>query len=97
MARILLPVTPLLSRRFISAVQQAIDLRDELARTKDMMDEVTGGGVTKAALETSAEVIGTGPQLTAGQGAILYDAVVTILAGVNSASVKAIVKQFDQG
>jgi hypothetical protein len=97
MPRIILPVTPLVSKRTVSAIQQTIDLRDSLLRTKDLMDEITGGGVTKAALETSPEVIGPGPALASGNGAILYDAVVTLLAGVNSAGVKSIVKQFDQG
>jgi hypothetical protein len=94
MPRILLDATPLVSRQFISAVQQIINLRDDLTRTKNIMDEITGGGVTKANLETSPEV---GSGLTSGQGAIMYDAVVTMLAGVNSAGVTAIVKQFDQG
>lgn len=97
MPRIVLPVSPLISRRFITAVQQTIDLRDELVRTKDIMDEITGGGTNKAALETAPEVVGSGARLAAGQGAIMYDAVVTILGGVNSAGVRAIVKQFDQG
>jgi len=95
MARILLSPTPLVSRKFISTVQQTINLREDLLRLKNIMDEITTGGVNKDALETSPEVIGTA--LQAGQGAILYDAVVTMLAGVNSASVTNILKQFDQG
>jgi hypothetical protein len=97
MPRILLNTTPLVSRKFISSVQQTINLREDLLRVKNIMDEITNGGVSKAALETSPEVTGGGPALAAGEGAILYDAVVTLLGGVNSASVTNILKQFDQG
>jgi hypothetical protein len=97
MARILLNTSPLVSRKFINTVQQTINLRDDLTRTKNIMDEITSGGTNKAALETSPEVVGGGAPLASGQGAIMYDAVVTMLAGVNSASVTAIIKQFDQG
>jgi hypothetical protein len=97
MPRITLPVTPIASRRFISALQQTIDLRDSLERTKDIMDEITAGGTNKAALETAVEVIGSGSPLTAGQGAILYDAVVTLYSGPNAVGVRSVIKQFDQG
>ena len=95
MARIILSPSPLVSRKFIGTVQQTIALREDLLRLKNIMDEITGGGVTKDALETSPEVTGT--PLQAGEGAIMYDAVVTMLAGVNSASVTNILRQFDQG
>ena len=97
MPRILLNTTTLVSRSFISTVQQTINLREDLLRLKNIADEITGGGVTKSALETSTEVVGSGPALAAGEGAILYDAIVTLLGGVNSASVTNILKQFDQG
>lgn len=97
MARILLPLSPLASRRFITHVQAAIDLRDDLVQTKQILDEITSGGTDKAALENDPEVIGTGPVLQAGQGALLYDAVNTLLNGVNSASALLIYRQFDQG
>jgi hypothetical protein len=97
MPRIILSPTLLVPRKFISTVQQTINLREDLTRLKNIMDEITGGGVTKAALETSPEVIGSGSPLAAGEGAILYDAMTTMLAGVNSASVTNILKQFDQG
>jgi hypothetical protein len=100
MARIALNVAQLVSRQFISEIQQVISLRDQLTRTKNIMDEITTGGTVLTALETSTEIIGSGANavpLAAGQGAIMYNAVVTLLAGTNSASVLAIIKQFDQG
>jgi len=97
MPRILLNPSPLVSRKFIGAVQQTINLREDLLRLKNIMDEITNGGVIKTALETSPEVIGARADLNAGEGAILYDAMTTMLAGVNSASVTNILKQFDQG
>ena len=99
MARIILPAAPLLSRQMLSMVQQIIALRDTAERFKDVADEITGGGANKAALETAPEVVGTFSPLASGQGAIMYDAAVTILGAVgpSAASVKAIVKQFDQG
>jgi hypothetical protein len=78
-------------------VQQTINLREDLLRVKNIMDEITTNGTIKTALETSPEVVGSGSPLAAGEGAILYDAVVTMLAGVNSAGVTSILKQFDQG
>jgi len=97
MPRIALPPAPVISRNTLSAVQQVIALRDQLLRTKDIADEITAGGTDKAALESSPDVVGTGPALPAGTGATLYDALVTVLAAVNSASVKAVVKTFDRG
>ena len=97
MARIVLPVTPLVSRRFIGALQQTLDLRDDLIRLKDIADEITGGGVNKNALENAVEVIGSGPALAAGHGAIIYDAIVSLLSGPNAVGIKNIAKQFDQG
>jgi oligoribonuclease NrnB/cAMP/cGMP phosphodiesterase (DHH superfamily) len=99
MARIILPVAPPVSRKFITMVQQLVTLRDTAERTKDIADEITNGGVNKNALESAFEVVGGGAPLAAGQGAILYDAIVTILnaVGPNAVSVKAIIKQFDQG
>ena len=99
MPRIALPASPLISRQFLSMVQQIVSLRDTAERIKDIADEITNGGVTKAALETAPEVVGSGAPLTAGQGAILYDSLVTVLAGVgpSNAPIKAIIRQFDQG
>jgi len=41
--------------------------------------------------------VGAGPALPAGSGATIYDALTTVLAGVNSDSVRAVVKTFDRG
>jgi hypothetical protein len=99
MARIILPTSPIISRNLIVMTQMAIGLRDLAERTKDIADEITGGGVTKAALETAPEVIGGGAALQAGNGAVVYDAITTIInaVGPSAASVKAIIKTFDQG
>jgi hypothetical protein len=97
MARIILPTSPLVSKQFLVELQTTIELRDTLQRTKNIMDEITGGGITPAALETSTEVVGSAAALQAGQGAILYNAVVVLLAAVSAAGITSIIKQFDQG
>jgi hypothetical protein len=97
MPRIALPVAPVVSRNVLSTVQQIITLRDLLLRTKDIADEITAGGTDKAALESAPDVVGAGPTLPAGTGATIYDALSTVLAGVNSVSVRAVVKTFDRG
>jgi hypothetical protein len=56
MPRIALPTSPLISRQFLSMVQQIVGLRDTAERIKDIADEITNGGNNKAALETAPEV-----------------------------------------
>lgn len=97
MARIILPTSPIISRNMISMTQMAIALRDLAERTKDIADEITGGGVTKAALESAPEVVGSAAALQAGNGATIYDAITTISAAVTSVAVKTVIKTFDKG
>jgi hypothetical protein len=94
MARIILSPTPRINARLLSGVQQAIDLRDSLERTKDLIDEITNGGVNKAALETAdpQDVI-----CGVGNGAAFYDAVNTIFQAINAVGVRSVCKQFDRG
>lgn len=58
---------------------------------------IRGGGITKSALEAAPEVVGSGTALSAGAGATIYDAIVTLSGAVTSAGVKAVIKTFDQG
>ena len=99
MPRIILPVSPIVSRNVLTMTQMLVNLRDLPERTKDIADEITNGGNNKAALESAPEVVGGGTALQAGNGATIYDALTTIIGAVgpNALSVKAIIKTFDQG
>jgi hypothetical protein len=98
MDRIILPTGPVISRNILALTKMLIDVRDLAERTKDIADERTDGGVNKAALENAPEVVVSTP-LVAGQGAMIYDALTTIInaVGPSAVAIKAIIKKFDQG
>ena len=102
MARLTLPVNTLFGRYIITGTQMAIGSRDHWERIKAIADEITAGGTNKAALETAPEVIGTGSPRAAGDGAIIYDGIVTMLNSLDATSgtglaVRNFIKTFDQG
>jgi hypothetical protein len=92
MPRILIPINTLVGKNTISAVQQIISIRDQLTRTKGIMDQITNNGANLAALDTD-----TSSNLGAGNGAVTYAAITDVLQRLNSAPVTAFVTGFDQG
>jgi hypothetical protein len=92
MPRTLIPINTLVGRNTISAVQQIISIRDQLTRTKGIMDQITGNGTNLAALDTDAS-----SNLGAGNGAVTYAAITDVLQKLQSTSVQNFVTGFDQG
>jgi hypothetical protein len=92
MARTLIPINTLVGRNTITAVQQLICVRDQLIRTKGIMDQITNGGANLAALDTDAS-----SNLGAGNGAVTYAALTDVINKLTSTSVAAFVTGFDQG
>jgi len=92
MPRTLIPVNTLVGRNTISAVQQIISIRDQLTRTKGIMDQITNNGTNLAALDTDAS-----SNLGEGNGATTYAAITDVLQKLQSTSVQNFVTGFDQG
>lgn len=64
---------------FNSLVYQLVGIQSQLTRIKKVADSLTGGGVTLANLEGSAEF-----NVSVGQGATFYADLQNIIAGVNA-------------
>jgi hypothetical protein len=91
MPRTLIPVNTLVGRNTISAVQQIISVRDQLIRTKGIMDQITANGTVLANLDTGEANLG------AGNGAVVYAGITDVLQKLQSTSVQNFVTGFDQG
>lgn len=95
MARTLIPTNTLVGRNVISSVQQIIAVRDQLIRTKAIMDQITTNGTVLTALDSSAEALNG--KNAAGDGAVMYAAVTDVINKLTSTTVSAFVSGFDQG
>jgi hypothetical protein len=91
MARTFIPINNLVGRNTISAVQQIIAVRDQLIRTKGIMDQITNNGTVLTNLDTGEANLG------AGNGAVVYAGITDVINKLTSTTVTAFVTGFDQG